>query len=68
MYSDDVSCGKPNPTLFLLVHVITGFLTFKALIFEASDIGIEAAYGTKRINFRPSYSASRASIIKFSRC
>jgi beta-phosphoglucomutase-like phosphatase (HAD superfamily) len=68
VYSDEVSSGKPNPTLFLHVHAITGFLTAKALTFEASDIGIEVAHGAKRINFSPSYSASRASIIKFPSC
>lgn len=43
--SDEVSSGKPNPTLFFQVHAIAGFLSAKALIFEVSDIGIEAAHG-----------------------
>lgn len=51
MRSDEVSSGKPDPTLFFQVYAIAGFLSAKALTFEASDIGIEAAHVVKRINF-----------------
>ena len=43
--SDEVSRGKPDPACFLQVLEITGFPTSEALIFEDSDVGIEAAQG-----------------------
>ena len=51
MCSDEVSSGKPNPTFFFQVHAIAGFLSAKALIFQVSEIGIEAAHGAECINF-----------------
>lgn len=41
--SDDVSSGKPDPACFLKVLSMTGVPASKALIFEDSDVGIEAA-------------------------
>ena len=41
--SEEVSSGKPDPACFLQVLAITGFSASEALIFEDSDVGIEAA-------------------------
>ena len=43
--SDEVSSSKPDPACFLHVLAITGFQASEALIFEDSNVGIEAAQG-----------------------
>ncbi len=49
--SDDVSSGKPDPACFLQVLSMTGVPASEALIFEDSDVGIEAAKGAGVVCF-----------------
>ena len=58
---DDVSCGKPDPALFLRASELLGVPAEKCLVYEDSDEGLEAARraGMDAVDVRPCLASER---------
>lgn len=59
--AEDVSCGKPAPDLFLLAAERIGVAPVRCVVYEDSELGLEAARraGMRGIDVRPWVAAAR---------